>query len=91
MKERIGIAGCFVIAGMALGMLLTAGFHICKPQKAEQGLPSPAPIQRQLNILEPENLLKVDGKISRLTIEKWDRVYIRESAKATFAEFEKGE
>ena len=57
-------------------------------QKSEQSLPSPAAIQRQLNQLEPDNPLKVDGKIGRLTQEKWDRVYIRESAKAAFEEFE---
>jgi len=58
---------------------------------AEQGLPSPAAIQRQLNQLEPENLLKIDGKLGKLTQEKWDRVYIEQSAKAAFAEFDKKE
>jgi len=55
---------------------------------AEQGLPSVAAIQRKLNDLEPANPLKVDGKLGKLTQDKWDRVYIRESAKAAFAEFE---
>ena len=58
---------------------------------SERGLPSPASIQRQLNILEPENPLKIDGKLGKLTQEKWDRVYIRESAKAAFAEIDKKE
>ena len=54
----------------------------------DQSLPSPAAIQRQLNELELENPLKVDGKIGKLTQEKWDRVYIEQAAKAAFAEFE---
>ena len=57
-------------------------------QKTEQGLPSPSAIQRQLNELEPVNPLKVDGKLGKLTQEKWDRVYIEQSAKAAFAEVE---
>ncbi len=48
---------------------------------AEPLLPSVAAIQQKLNELEPENPLKVDGKVGPKTIEKWNRVYCEQSAK----------
>lgn len=64
-----------------------------QPPAQAEPLPSVTAIQRRLNELEPENPLKVDGKLGRATQEKWDRVFIRESAKAAFEAaggFEKG-
>jgi hypothetical protein len=75
-----------------LSVVFMAGFITKQKTEqvmAEQGLPSISAIQRKLNELEPQNPLKIDGKLGRLTQEKWDKLYIRESAKAAFAEFEK--
>ena len=51
------------------------------PLLAEPLLPSVTAIQQQLNRMEPENPLKVDGKLGPKTIEKWNRVFIAQSAK----------
>lgn len=60
-------------------LLFLAGCN--KQPVAEPLLPSVAAIQQQLNELEPENPIKVDGKLGRQTQEKWNRVFVEQSAK----------
>jgi hypothetical protein len=56
-------------------------YCIEKTKQAPPLLPSIAAIQQQLNELEPENPLKVDGKVGPMTIEKWNRVFVEQSSK----------
>lgn len=47
-------------------------------------LPSVSDIQKQLNDLEPDrDVLKVDGKCGRATLEKWERVYCNQEGAAS--------
>lgn len=78
----------FVItAAIGTGAVVLATYRTSqpKPQETAAGpLPSITSIQRRLNELEPDNPLKLDGKLGRATQEKWDRVFIKESAKVAF-------
>lgn len=73
--------------GLGVSMVLNVSLiteRKTKPAQAVKspvGLPSPAVIQRMLNELEPLPRLNVDGKLGPKTIEKWNRVYIEQSAK----------
>ena len=72
--------------GLGLSMVLNVGLmterkRLAQAVKEKVDLPSPAAIQLKLNELEPQTRLKVDGKIGPLTLEKWNRIYIEQSAK----------
>jgi len=56
-----------------------------EPTTPAETMPSVTAIQRRLNELEPESPIRADGKLGPATQAKWDRVFIRESAKAAFA------
>ncbi len=60
-------------------ILFLAGCN--KQPVVEPLLPSVAAIQQQLNELEPDDPLKVDGKLGPATEKKWNRVFIEQSAK----------
>jgi len=65
-----------------------------EPTTPAETVPSVTAIQRRLNELEPESPIRADGKLGPATQAKWDRVFIRESAKAAFAgvsDFRKGQ
>ncbi len=47
-------------------------------------IPSPAQIQQLLNLIEPKDPVKVDGKIGKNTIAKWDRIICNQYAAETF-------
>jgi len=86
----------FFLAAMVGSALILLAFHRTKKDAPEQptatieeALPSISEIQRRLNALDPEQPLRVDGKLGPATQAKWDRVFVRESAKQAWADFEK--
>ena len=44
------------------------------PESIAESLLTPKELQKRLNELEPGRPLVIDGKIGKLTIEKWERV-----------------
>ena len=68
-------------------VLLLAGCEKREPI-TEPLLPSITAIQQQLNRMEPESPIKVDGKLGPATAEKWNRLFIEQSAKRAWEEFE---
>ena len=75
-----------LVVSLGISMVLNVGLmterkRLAQAVKAPVDLPSPAAIQLKLNELEPQTLLKVDGKIGPLTLEKWNRVYCEQSAR----------
>ncbi len=69
-------------------ILFLAGCEKHEPIGKGPLLPSVTAIQQQLNQLEPENPIKVDGKLGPKTAEKWDRVFCEQSAKRAWDKFE---
>ena len=84
----------FIVA-LAMGMVCLAFAYTCQGRQEPSAsavpavgerleVPSPADIQRLLNAAEPENPIKVDGRIGPETIAKWERIYCNQSAAKTF-------
>ena len=76
---------------VAFGVLLLIGSFISMKPISKGGStpenilpPSPYRLQEMLNEYEPENPIKVDGKIGKETIEKWYRISNNIDAGRTF-------
>lgn len=89
-KETLRAFAITAAIGTAAVVLATFRSRQANPQETPpEPLPSITSIQLRFNELEPENPLKLDGKLGRATQEKWDRVFMKESEKAAFDEVAK--
>lgn len=78
-SKRQLVFGLVLLIGVVMGIYIPVDDNPLEP--IVYALPSQTDIQKLLNQLEPEPRLDVDGRIGAKTIEKWDRVYMREAAK----------
>ena len=84
MKKVISFILCVAIG---VGIIYGVGYQAKRlnpPDDKILTVPSFFEIQELLNEIEPENPIKVDGRIGKKTLEKWDRVYCQQCANMYF-------
>jgi hypothetical protein len=76
----------FVVYGKSIQNLWEELAVIKGEQINYSNIPSPYQMQQLLNLLEPDNPIKVDGKIGPQTMAKWNEYICDRNAERTFDE-----